>query len=112
MELPTDRDAVSVSVPADRYQLALEAGRMGTWHWDASNDRLDWDEPMMRVFSVDPGTFAGTFGAAAAAETRLALLGRIGGVLGGSLEVRTLQQVAGEAAGERDDMAVLVAAAR
>ena len=33
--------------------------------------------------------------AAAAAETRLALLGRIGGVLGGSLEVRTtLQQVA------------------
>jgi PAS domain S-box-containing protein len=185
VELPTDRDAVSVSVPADRYQLALEAGRMGTWHWDASNDRLDWDEPMMRVFGVEPGTFAGTFGAylamlhpddvahtvttveeslrtgrdhyvehrilhpdgslhwisgtgrvltdengavsgmvgvgaditerraqqeaqlaaeaateiarsaAAAAETRLALLGRIGGVLGGSLEVRTtLQQVA------------------
>ena len=185
MELPTSRDALPVSYPVDRYQLALEAGRMGTWHWDASNDRLDWDEPLMQVFGVAPGTFAGTFGAylgllhpddvahtvatveeslrtgrdhyvehrvvhsdgslhwvsgtgrvltdengtvtgmvgvgaditerraqqearmaaeaateiarsaAAAAETRLALLGRIGGVLGGSLEVRTtLQQVA------------------
>ena len=187
MDLPTDSEPVSAPLPVDahRYQLALEAGRMGTWHWDASNDRLDWDEPMMRVFGVEPGTFAGTFGAylamlhpddvahtvatveeslrtgrdhyvehrvvhpdgslrwisgtgrvltdengtvtgmvgvgaditerraqqdarmaaeaateiarsaAAAAETRLALLGRIGGVLGGSLEVRTtLQQVA------------------
>jgi sigma-B regulation protein RsbU (phosphoserine phosphatase) len=185
VELPTDRDAVDVSVPHDRYQLALEAGRMGTWHWAAADDRLDWDEPMMHVFGVEPGTFAGTFGAylallhpddvahtvatveeslrtgrdhyvehrvlhpdgtlhwvsgtgrvltdengtvtgmvgigaditerhaqqearlaaeaateiarnaAAEAESRLALLGRIGGVLGGSLDVRTtLQQVA------------------
>ena len=182
---PTASDTLSVSFPVDRYQLALEAGRMGTWHWDAANDTLDWDEPMMHVFGVTPETFAGTFGAylgllhpddvahtvatveeslrtgrdhyvehrvlhpdgslhwvsgtgrvltdengsvtgmvgvgaditerraqqearlaaeaateiarsaAAAAETRLALLGRIGGVLGGSLEVRTtLQQVA------------------
>ena len=186
MELPTDRDdTLSVSYPVDRYRIALEAGRMGTWYWDASSDRLDWDDQIMRVFGVERDAVPANFGAylallhpddvahtvatveeslrtgrdhyvehrvlhpdgslhwvsgtgrvltdenglvtgmvgvgaditerraqqearlaaeaateiarsaATAAETRLALLGRIGGVLGGSLEVRTtLQQVA------------------
>ncbi len=65
MELPTDRDHASVPEQVDphRYQLALEAGRMGTWHWDVASGRLDWDEQLLRVFGLEPGSFAGTFDA-------------------------------------------------
>lgn len=52
-----------LSVDTHRYELALSAGRMGTWYWDAVNDRLDWDEQLMRVFGVPPGHFGGTFAA-------------------------------------------------
>lgn len=65
MELPTDRDPVSARsvVDAHRYQLAMQAGRMGTWHWGAANDRLDWDDQLMQVFGVERDTFGGTFAA-------------------------------------------------
>ena len=65
VDVPTDRDPISVPDPLDshRYRLALEAGRMGTWHWDAANDRLDWDEQLLQVFGLEPGSFGGTFGA-------------------------------------------------
>src|ERR1700710_2766013 len=59
----TDREAAGRTIDAHRYELALEAGRMGTWYWDATSDTLDWDEPLMRVFGVTPETFGGTFGA-------------------------------------------------
>ena len=52
----------------ERYQLALEAGRMGTWYWDVAHGTLDWDEQLHHVFGLDLGSFAGTF------EAYLALL--------------------------------------
>jgi serine phosphatase RsbU (regulator of sigma subunit) len=45
----------------ERVALALDAGRLGTWHWEVATGRLDWDEPLERVFAVEPGTFPGTF---------------------------------------------------
>jgi phosphoserine phosphatase RsbU/P len=31
----------------------------GTWRWDFSDDSMLWDEPMCRLFGIDPGTFGG-----------------------------------------------------
>ena len=45
----------------ERYELALQAGRMGTWYWDVVGDRLDWDAQLPRVFGLEPGQFDGTF---------------------------------------------------
>lgn len=52
---------VAGELGAERLSLALEAGRMGTWLWDVASGRLEWDEPMERVFGLEPGTFGGTF---------------------------------------------------
>ena len=58
-----DASSEPLSVEAHRYELALSAGRMGTWYWDAVHDRLDWDEQLLDVFGVPPGRFGGTFAA-------------------------------------------------
>lgn len=33
---------------------------MGTWAWDATTGRVDWDEPLERLYELEPGTFGGT----------------------------------------------------
>lgn len=35
-----------------RLRVALAAGRMGTWRWDAATDALDWDDELCRLFGV------------------------------------------------------------
>jgi PAS domain S-box-containing protein len=40
--------------------LALAAGQMGSWEWDAASGKLHWDEGQHRIFGVDPGTFTVT----------------------------------------------------
>jgi PAS domain S-box-containing protein len=37
--------------------LALAAGQMGTWNWDAATSEIEWDEGEYRIFGVDPRTF-------------------------------------------------------
>jgi PAS domain S-box-containing protein len=37
--------------------LALAAGRMGTWDWDALANRGTWDEGQYRIFGVEPDRF-------------------------------------------------------
>jgi PAS domain S-box-containing protein len=44
-----------------RAALALEAANAGTWKWTIATGELDWDEPLERVFGIEPGTFEGTF---------------------------------------------------
>ncbi len=42
---------------ADREQrlhLALEGGHMGTWDFDPSTGRIEWDRLMCRIFGIDP----------------------------------------------------------
>ncbi len=46
-----------------RLRLALEAGRMGTWLWDAALNQVHWDEALERIYGLEPGAFGGTFDA-------------------------------------------------
>lgn len=45
----------------ERLQMALQAGRMGTWDWDLRHDRLQWSPGMEVIHGLAPGTFPGTF---------------------------------------------------
>ncbi|HEY9419971.1 MAG TPA: PAS domain-containing protein, partial [Thermoanaerobaculia bacterium] len=47
----------------ERLQLALDAGRMGTWEWDLLTGSLLWSPGMERLFGLAPGTFEGTLDA-------------------------------------------------
>jgi PAS domain S-box-containing protein len=40
--------------------LALAAGQMGSWDWDAASGDLSWDEGQYRIFGVDPNSFTVT----------------------------------------------------
>ncbi|MCP4592642.1 MAG: PAS domain S-box protein [bacterium] len=44
-----------------RLQLAMEAGRAGTWTWDIAAGDVHWDDRMQEIFGLEPGTFSGTF---------------------------------------------------
>jgi len=43
-----------------RRNLALAAGKMGSWDWDWISGNWLWDEGQYRIFGVDPATFAVT----------------------------------------------------
>jgi PAS domain S-box-containing protein len=45
----------------ERLGLALEAGRMGIWHWDIATGRVGWSETMEAIVGLAPGTFDGTY---------------------------------------------------
>jgi PAS domain S-box-containing protein len=45
----------------DTLQIALDAGRMGTWHWDMPSGTVRWSESLERIHGLEAGTFARTF---------------------------------------------------
>jgi PAS domain S-box-containing protein len=45
----------------ERLQLALEAGKMGTWDWNIGDNSLSWSPNMMRMHGLAPGAFGGRF---------------------------------------------------
>ena len=49
------------SFQSERFRLASEAGRMGTWEWDVGSGAVVWDEAMQARDGLAPGTFEGTF---------------------------------------------------
>jgi PAS domain-containing protein len=44
-----------------RMQLALEASGMGTWSWDTTTGRVEWDAATEALYGLEPGTFPGTY---------------------------------------------------
>jgi PAS domain S-box-containing protein len=44
-----------------RLQLALEAGRMGTWDWNLATDRVTWSPGLEAIHGLAPGTLQGGF---------------------------------------------------
>ncbi len=44
-----------------RLRLALDAGLLGTWHWDIRTNAVEWDDALQRLFGLEPGTFEGTY---------------------------------------------------
>ncbi|QDV40478.1 Aerobic respiration control sensor protein ArcB [Stieleria neptunia] len=43
-----------------RLNLALDAGRLGTWHWDIKNDRVTWSDQLFEIFGYAHDQFSGT----------------------------------------------------
>ncbi len=46
---------------SEHLGLALRAGGLGTWRWDAQSGELVWDERLEALFGLSPGGFDGTF---------------------------------------------------
>lgn len=44
-----------------RFESALSAGRVGTWRWDVTSGRADWDGALEALFGLEPNTFEGTY---------------------------------------------------
>lgn len=45
----------------EQLQLALEAGRLGTWDYDVPTGRVQWSSTLEEIHGLAPGTFGGTF---------------------------------------------------
>jgi PAS domain S-box-containing protein len=46
-----------------RLRLALDAGRLGTWQWDARTGAVEYSPTMERILGYEPGTFPATYDA-------------------------------------------------
>jgi PAS domain S-box-containing protein len=46
---------------SERLQLALEAGRMGTWEWEVATGVVRWSPFLEAIHGIPIGSFAGTF---------------------------------------------------
>ncbi|MDQ8204185.1 PAS domain-containing protein [Pelagicoccus sp. SDUM812003] len=44
---------------SDRLALAVKASGLGIWEWDVAEDRLIWDDRMLRLFGLDREAFDG-----------------------------------------------------
>jgi PAS domain S-box-containing protein len=45
----------------ERLEVAVAAGRMGTWEWDTRTNRVTWSAQLEAIHGLAPGTFDGTF---------------------------------------------------
>lgn len=45
----------------ERLQLALDAGKMGTWDWELASGRLEWSPNMVEMHGLQPDDFQGRF---------------------------------------------------
>jgi PAS domain S-box-containing protein len=62
LDRPTSPDGHPIQPSElDTLQIALDAGRMGTWHWDMPSGTVRWSESLERIHGLDPGAFARTF---------------------------------------------------
>jgi len=52
---------VSDHTVRQRFELALRAGRIGTWRWDVRTGFVDWDASMCELFGFEPDAFDGTY---------------------------------------------------
>ena len=61
--LALDRRAAGhdLSRQSEHLQLALAAGRLGTWEWDITAGRVEWSPTLEAIHGLTPGTFGGTF---------------------------------------------------
>jgi PAS domain S-box-containing protein len=52
---------VTDSAVRQRFELALRAGRVGTWRWEIRTGLVDWDSSMCELFGFAAGEFDGTY---------------------------------------------------
>jgi two-component sensor histidine kinase/DNA-binding response OmpR family regulator len=56
-----ERSTRGLQESEDRRNLALAAGKMGSWDWDLVRGDCAWDEGQKGIFGVDSGSFEVTF---------------------------------------------------
>ncbi|MEO8370278.1 MAG: PAS domain S-box protein [Candidatus Solibacter sp.] len=54
------REAEARRIIEERHRLALDAGAIGLWDWDISNNRVVWSELVYEFHGLTPETFGGT----------------------------------------------------
>jgi PAS domain S-box-containing protein len=54
-------DDVGDQTVRERFELALRAGRVGTWRWDIATGTVDWDGSMCELFGFAPDGFDGSY---------------------------------------------------
>jgi PAS domain S-box-containing protein len=52
-----ERSTAQLIESEQRRSMAIAAGRMGSWDWDAVNGDWMWDEGQYRIFGLDPESF-------------------------------------------------------
>lgn len=52
-----ERSTAQLIESEQRRSMAIAAGRMGSWDWDAVNGDWMWDEGQYRIFGLDPAAF-------------------------------------------------------
>jgi PAS domain S-box-containing protein len=50
-----------IALSNQRLEAALEAGTMGWWEWDPTQNRVIWSPSMERIYGLEPGTFGGSY---------------------------------------------------
>lgn len=55
-----ERGRTALQESEERFRLALDAGRMGTWEWDIGNERVFWSPQQERMHGIPEGSFSGT----------------------------------------------------
>ncbi|GDY12012.1 hypothetical protein LBMAG53_08900 [Planctomycetota bacterium] len=63
MQFRSRLDRIELSASRDRLALAAKSAQLGIWDWDIEHDQLLWDEGMLRIYSIAPGQFNGTYDA-------------------------------------------------
>ncbi len=48
-----------LNIVMQRYNMALQAAKVGIWSWDLMTDRIVWDDTMHELFGIEPGTYSG-----------------------------------------------------
>lgn len=59
--LATNLEAERTRRQQSRLELALRAGRMGTWEWDRRTGQVVWSPTMERIFGYEPGAFDSSY---------------------------------------------------
>jgi PAS domain S-box-containing protein len=60
-EAERKRALASLWASEDTLQVALRAGRMGTWDWDVRTGEVAWSPTLEALHGLAPGTFGGTY---------------------------------------------------
>ncbi len=59
--LELDRIAADLFDSERRVHIALTAGKMGAWRWDAATNVVDWTDSLEAIYGLAPGAFGRTF---------------------------------------------------
>ncbi len=48
-----------LNIAIQRYDMALQAAKVGIWSWDLMTDHIAWDDTMHDLFGIERGAFSG-----------------------------------------------------